>query len=906
MKRIPALAGLAAAGLLLLSASALKEREAIWIEGESAASTTFNRHGWYSGSNVNKSALSGGDWLAHYDQIASAVAEWHFSIKEGGRYVWWVRLNPFQIKHTYSLDGAPPQPLNAVDVREEANLLSKGIDIRQIGWIKGATLDLSPGNHTISITVEKGQREAHGGIDCMVFVNFPWAPAGIEKPPVAAPGAAAPDTWFPIYADDDAFSEKSIIDMRSLIGRTTGIPAGKFGFVQRKGKSFVFSNRPDAPVKFWGTSADPAVTPQLQEQQARFYVKHGINILRKHTVQAEIGLLRKDPATGRRSFDPQRLDRFDRWFSILKANGIYMDWSCFYPHVITPDDGYPADLYAELENAEGGKSTSGMVNFMPQLQEAEWAWEKTLLEHRNPYTGLRYVEDPALAIIEVHNEDCIFFHSPLNTLAGNKLPRHTAILKKGWADWLKSRYRDDAGLKKVWGTGMKPGDSITNPDMDIYGAWQFNAQGPDYGRTRGVVQSERRRMGDFIRYLAETQRGYYGRRERQLRDLGYKGSTVTTAWQSGGPAADLANLWCDDAMDAIDRHNYFGGGAGGHGIAAGKVNNETHLSRPGSGILASGFYQVEDKPFIMTEWTVLPPTQWKAEIAPLFAFYGMGLQGWDASFHFAGSRPRMGSGWPNMSSYVTETPHYLGQFPALAFAIYHNHIKEAPQAAARRLAVDDIFMGYDTLSQDFTGGGYDAKAIKGNPDTPEDVLAIGRITVKATDGQERSAKADWDKYRNRPAKVVKSMTGQLAWDYGKRVVTVQGEKTQAVVGFAGGGSYDLPGVNVKVKTSFVSIILTPLDDKPLDKSAHILITAMAQDKQTGARYSGDGTELLDVGAPPLLMEPVQASITFKGPPIASAKAVDIYGVPTPVDVERTGNTVTIDGRYSTYYYEVQR
>ena len=109
-------------------------------------------------------------------------------------------------------------------------------------------------------------------------------------------------------------------------------------------------------------------------------------------------------------------------------------------------------------------------------------------------------------------------------------------------------------------------------------------------------------------------------------------------------------------MDMIDRHNYFGGGAGGHGIAVGKVNNETHLSQPGGGILASGFYQVEDKPFIMTEWTVLPPNQWKAEIAPLFAFYGMGLQGWDASFHFAGGRPRMGGGWPNMSSYVTETP----------------------------------------------------------------------------------------------------------------------------------------------------------------------------------------------------------------------------------------------------------
>ena len=421
------------------------------------------------------------------------------------------------------------------------NLLSTGIDIRQIGWVKGAAFDLAPGEHTIVIHVEKGPREAHGGIDCMVFINFPWAPTGIEKPTIAASGAAstagAPDTWFPVYPDDDAFSDKSIIDMRSLVDQTTGIPAGKFGFVQRKGEDFILSNRADVPVKFWGTCAGPAATPQLQQEQARFYVKYGINILRKHTVQAEVGLLKKDPATGQRGFDPKRLDQFDKWFSILKENGIYMDWSCFYPHIITPDDGYPADLYAELPNAEGGKSTSGLVNFMPQLQDAEWEWEKTLLLHKNPYTGMRYVDDPALAIIEVHNEDCIFFHSPLNTLAGDTIPKHTAILKKGWADWLKARYKDDAGLKQAWGAGMKPGDSVNNANMAIYGAWQLGAAGPDYGQPAGVNLAERQRMGDLIRYLAETQRAYYERRLRQLHDLGYKAAAVSTAWQSGGPGA---------------------------------------------------------------------------------------------------------------------------------------------------------------------------------------------------------------------------------------------------------------------------------------------------------------------------------------------------------------------------------
>jgi len=950
MKNWLMLAVLAVALAPALRATDVRANEAIWIEGENAAATNFNRHPWYSASNVNTSMLSGGAWLAHYSPDQPAIAQYRFDVAEGGDYTFWLRCNPFQISHQYSLDGGAFQNIDASDPREKANLLAKGIDIRFLAWLKAGKVSLTPGRHTLTIRVQKGEREAHGGIDCLALVNFPWAPTGATKPPTggAAPAAAGgsasggdeyvwiegesstrtdfnrhgwysgsdvnkkalsggdwlahyskdrpataewtftikqggkyawwvrlnpyrinhmvsidgaqpqaldasdarevnnllikgldirkigwvaigPDTWFPIYPDDDAFSEKSIIDMHSLVDQVSGIPAGKYGFVQRKGEDFVFSDRPDTPVKFWGTCAGPAATPQLQEQQARFYVKYGINLLRKHTVQAEVGLLKKDPRTGKRGFDPQRLDRFDKWFSILKENGIYMDWSCFYPHIITPDDPYPADLRAELPDAGGGKSTSGLVNFMPQLQDAEWEWEKSLLLHKNPYTGLRYIDDPALAIIEVHNEDCIFFHSPLNTLSSGKLPRHGAILKKMWADWLKARYKDDAGLRRAWGAGMKSGDSVNNPNMEIYGAWQMASEGPMIGTS--VKPAERARMGDFIRFLAETQRGYYERRLKRLRDLGYKGSTVTTAWRAGGPAADPANLWCDDAMDVIDRHNYFGGGAGGHNIAVGKVNNDTHLRQPGGGILASGFYQVEDKPFMMTEWTVLPPNQWKAEIAPLFAFYGMGLQGWDASLHFAGSRPRMGSGWPNMRSYVTETPHYIGQFPALAFAIYHNHIQEAPLAAARRLSVDDIFKGYDALSQDFTGGGYDAKALKGNLATPEPVLAIGRVTVKIADGLERSMNVDWSKYWDQAARVVKSITGQLTWDYGKRVVTVQSDKTQAVIGFAGGGSYDLPGVDVKVRTPFVSLIFTPLDDKPLAESAHILITAMARDKQ---------------------------------------------------------------------------
>jgi hypothetical protein len=107
-------------------------------------------------------------------------------------------------------------------------------------------------------------------------------------------------------------------------------------------------------------------------------------------------------------------------------------------------------------------------------------------------------------------------------------------------------------------------------------------------------------------------------------------------------------------------------------------------------------------------------------------------------------------------------------------------------------------------------------------------------------------------------------------------------------------------------TPFISLLFTPLDNRPLIDSQHILITALARDKQLGTVYNEDGTELLATGGPPLLLEPVQATISFKGDAVTSVKVVDVYGVPTDRQVDRTGNTFRIDGRYATYYYEVRR
>jgi hypothetical protein len=79
-------------GLLLLMGSAL-QAESVWIEGEKPVKSTMNRHPWWY-DQVKKDPLSGGDWISNFDAKKQGEAEYSLTIKQGGRYEFWVRANP--------------------------------------------------------------------------------------------------------------------------------------------------------------------------------------------------------------------------------------------------------------------------------------------------------------------------------------------------------------------------------------------------------------------------------------------------------------------------------------------------------------------------------------------------------------------------------------------------------------------------------------------------------------------------------------------------------------------------------------------------------------------------------------------------------------------------------------------
>ncbi|MEM7231895.1 MAG: hypothetical protein AAF517_06965 [Planctomycetota bacterium] len=873
--------------------------ETHWIEGEDATKSRMTRNGWYDG--VKPEVLSGAQWISHFDNRREGTADYQVEVKEGADFAFWVRANHVKSRLSYRVDSGAWKEIDLSTNRRGALNIAKDNkpDLRFLSWNKVGTVQLERGSRTVSFRFHS-RNHNHGALDCFLLTTDGHVPSGKRKP--SARKVAGPADWFDVPADDDAFSEHSLIDMSELVEA----PAGKHGFLNADGDDLRFENSKH-PVKLWGLGSNLSrrQSQQEMEQSARWYRKLGINLVRQHTVIADTGLLENG------EFDAKRLDRYDRWFAILKQHGIYTCWSVIYPHhgsFLRKSDRISPEKFRELDASDKQHDGSrrpivvnDFINLDRELQDVALKYFRALLEHRNPYTKLRYKDDPALAIVEFQNESNAFFHT-LNDLRGGKKHKHfSKALRERFFEFTKDRYGTKSATLKAWGSWDR-NDRWDDGELGLMVPFHWGADGPLY-----EFKNQRRRCGDYLQFLATLQRSYYERRGRELRGIGFRGVTVTTAWKGVG-ASSLPNLWCDSAADMIDRHNYFGGGAGRHAIVEGKVNTESHLSQPGRGLLNVGLFQIEDKPFAFSEWTQMPPNPWKAEAAPLIAFYGMGLQGWDASCHFACSSPRWGSGWPNLSKYSSHTPHYLGQFPALAFAIHRGHLKKGDVVASRQVGEKEIFSGYDTLGQSIGSGEHDVKRLGDKVRTPPELLAVGRVTVDFDTTRRKPQKSvDTARFWDRTKGVVNSTTGELRWDYRSRRVEVRSARTQALIGFAPKGKARLPDVTVEVDTKFCSLIFTPLDDRPLALSKSVLITAMARDKQTGTKYSKDGTRLTAVGGPPLRMEPVQARVLLRGAKPKSVRPLDLYGVPRKNAVElRNDGSFRIDGRHRSFYYHVAR
>jgi len=270
----------------------------------------------------------------------------------------------------------------------------------------------------------------------------------LSPPPLAL--AADASEPFPFVISYDA------PDNATNISAWLPKPAGGSGFVRNAAGRLATDA---GPIRFWATNlCFDACFPTRgdAEKLAARMARIGINCVRMHHMDSRSIWGDSENKT---IIDPQRLDALDYLIYQLKQNGIYTNINLHVSRTIGDKEGFPlAD--------QRPKYDKGIGNFEPQMIELQKKYARDLLTHVNPYTKTAYCNEPAVAMVEISNEDALF--TTWNSGDLDDLPDPYATIYRGlWNAWLAKKYASTAALKKAWNVGATPlGDELlADPDF---------------------------------------------------------------------------------------------------------------------------------------------------------------------------------------------------------------------------------------------------------------------------------------------------------------------------------------------------------------------------------------------------------------------------------------------------------
>lgn len=252
-------------------------------------------------------------------------------------------------------------------------------------------------------------------------------------------------------------------------------PAGAQGrIVVRDGHFFTEDGQ---RIRFWGcniSSNENFPDEASARRLARRLALGGINIARLHHLDNSwsvdsAGSLWKPGSTDRVHIDPLQLDRLHRLVAALKAEGIYCDVNLKVSRTLGPADGFPESI------AKCPPFQKRVDYFEPRMVSLQEDYARQLLCARNPYTGLSLAEDPAVAMVEINNENSLLGMRSRDVGSGLELlpEPFRGELEDQWSLWLRKHYKDRAALSAAWSAGATAAgrDALTADSR-----WQADAQ----------------------------------------------------------------------------------------------------------------------------------------------------------------------------------------------------------------------------------------------------------------------------------------------------------------------------------------------------------------------------------------------------------------------------------------------
>jgi hypothetical protein len=643
----------------------------VWWEGEAATETNFPAQTEFSPTEEERHLLSGGDWLSNSgirgaDQ-PEAFARYDVDVPADAEYHLWVRKfwhhGPFRWRFDDDEWTVLDETFGIADTTYIRRFLGAY-------WFRAGVVRLAAGRHTFELRLLAGPGEPLTAcFDAFLLTPGQFVPRGKYKPGEFS--GLANDGFAAFEPGTDAFGS-SPIDLRHLNEKT----AGERGFVTTRNGKFVLGD--GTPVRFWAVNVGPEIVrqdPDSVDYLGRFLAKRGVNLVRIH------GPIFDDSAADLGTVDTRYLDQLHRFVAAMKKAGIYVHLSFYFPLWVQlgSSNGFPA--YDTI----GNKHPFALLLFDPDFQAVHRSWARGLLTTRNPYTGKPLAAEPAVAIVEIQNEDSFFFWTFTRT---NIPAAHLAILDAEFGAWAAKRYGSATAALAAWGEGSGvEGDAPDDGVLVVQEAWMMTS---DAHPTESPMK---RRMRDQREFLTWKQRGFYADTVRFWRDeLGLRSLISASNWITAQPSTmDALERYTYTAGDVIDRHDaYFEGTHEGFGsdymIDVGqKFTDRSVLREPDAAVVK--FHRIAGYPQTVSETGWPNPNRFKAESVALWATYGA-LQGMGGVEFFALDR----IGWQGSpAKFTTMVPSIMGQFPAFALAYRRGDIEEARPVVEITHALRDLY-----------------------------------------------------------------------------------------------------------------------------------------------------------------------------------------------------------------------
>jgi hypothetical protein len=638
----------------------------------------------------------------------------------------------------------------------------------------------------------------------------------------------AGDSWPFVYPDDT--KPGSLLDLRFLNEKV----AGETGFVKvgPDGRSFVRGD--GKAIRFWPVCGyGYRLKPEDMQAEARFFAKMGVNMVRIHGSVSPKG--KGKPIT---AFDANEVDHIQRYVAALKQQGIYATISPFWAN-----GGHSGAQSSWGLGYADGQDIWGLLFFDDDLRAAYKGWIRHLYLDENPYTGVPLAKDPAVAIIQVQNEDSLLFW----TFQGIK-PEQKRALSKKFGGWLLKKYGSFEAVRSKWQGADQGGDEWATGRPSLLDTWVL---------TQAQSGAMKARSDDQTAFMIDQQKGFYADIAGYIRNnLGYKGMINASNWITADPVKmnDLERYtYLSTDVEAVNR--YYEGGS--HiGPNAGWRIDEGDFFSDVSGLLAPrtlpfNLKLVVGHPMIITESGWVHPLEYQSE-GPLLCAAYESLTGVQGLYWFAlGARNyevnpvfdfvTTPDGSYPLSKWTDAVPSMLGQFPAAALLYRMGYVKQGSvvvheERTRSSLDAREIPLIAEDPSFDPNHFGSDSRAgtsvAKG-----ADPLAflVGPVEEKFDGDPAKTRVMDLSPYIDGVKKTIKSVTGELFLDYGKGLFRLNSPKAQAVAGFLkrSGGIFHTSDLTIDSGSDYAAITVVPLDDQPIAQSTRLLVQVGTVVRPTG-------------------------------------------------------------------------